>query len=109
MGSLAVSTAISLWRGAPADAQKQTRSHACYAMTGRIAQEGDRVRVTIALRDVASAQQIWGECYEGRATKPFALQDRVTQGVMRAVAPNIMGRKSSAHGIRDQKTWTRMI
>jgi len=89
--SLAVSTAISLSRGAPADAHKQARSPARYAITGRIALDGDRVRVTIGLRDVASMQQIWGACYDGRATKAFALQDRVTQGVMRAVAPSIRG------------------
>jgi TolB-like protein len=90
--SLAVSTSISLLRSARLEAHKQpSTNRARYALTGRIVQDGDRVRVTVGLLDLASTEQVWGDCYEGRATKLLLLQDRVTQGIMRAVMPNIWG------------------
>jgi len=90
--SLAISTSVSLSRSARLEAQKQPiTSRARYALTGRIVQDGDRVRVTIGLHDVGSTTLVWGDCYDGRATKPLPLQDRVTQGVMCAVMPSIRG------------------
>jgi adenylate cyclase len=38
---------------------------------------------------VATKAQIWGDSYEGESSDPFGLQDRVTEGVVKAILPSI--------------------
>ena len=41
--------------------------------------------------DAASERQIWGDSFDGESADLFRLQDHVTQGVTRAILPNIRG------------------
>jgi TolB-like protein/AraC-like DNA-binding protein/predicted Zn-dependent protease len=62
-----------------------------YCLLGRITQAGRRLRVILRLLDAASEHHLWGDSYEGEITDPFGLQDRVTEGALRAILPNIRG------------------
>jgi adenylate cyclase len=62
-----------------------------YLVTGRIAQSGERVRITIRLLDATTEFHVWGDTYDGEIGDLFGLQDRVTKGVTRAVLPHIRG------------------
>ena len=62
-----------------------------YFLIGRIAQTGKRVRIIINLIDAATSFHLWGDTYDGEIGELFALQDRVTEGVMRAILPQIHG------------------
>jgi adenylate cyclase len=62
-----------------------------YCLLGRITQAGRRLRVILRLLDAASEHHLWGDSYDGEVTDPFGLQDRVTEGALRSILPNIMG------------------
>ena len=62
-----------------------------YFVTGRIAQSGKRVRAIICLFDAATDFHVWGDTYDGEIGDLFALQDRITVGVMSAILPQIRG------------------
>jgi TolB-like protein/AraC-like DNA-binding protein len=67
------------------------RPGARYCLIGRTTQAGDGVRVIVRLVDAATEHQLWGDSYDGDVVDPFGLQDRVTEGVVRAIVPNIRG------------------
>jgi adenylate cyclase len=60
-----------------------------YLLTGSIAQSGERVRVMLRVIDAATASHVWGDVYDGHVGDLFELQDRTTEGAMRAVLPQI--------------------
>jgi adenylate cyclase len=62
-----------------------------YLVVGSIAQSGERMRIIVRLIDTAADFHVWGDTYDGEIGDQFALQDRVTQGVIRAIAPYIRG------------------
>jgi TolB-like protein/AraC-like DNA-binding protein/tetratricopeptide (TPR) repeat protein len=67
------------------------RFGARYCIIGKATLAGDRVRVIVRLVDAATERQLWGDTYDGEVTDPFGLQDRVTEGVVCAIVPNIRG------------------
>ena len=62
-----------------------------YLLTGRIAQEGNRLRVIIRLLDAETDAQVWGDNYDGEIKDLFGLADRAIESVMRAMLPQIRG------------------
>jgi adenylate cyclase len=62
-----------------------------YLVIGSIAQFGDRVRIIIRLIEATNDFHVWGDTYDGDVGDLFRLQDRVTEGVMRAIPPHIRG------------------
>src|SRR5262249_46659009 len=61
-----------------------------YALCGRLSQQGERIRVTVRLVDLATQRHVWGDSFDGSATDPFALQDRVVDGVVCGVASRLI-------------------
>jgi AraC-like DNA-binding protein/TolB-like protein len=60
-----------------------------YGLLGRLTRDGDRTRVIIRLIDVVADRHIWGDSFDGSANDPFALQDRVVDGVLCGVVASI--------------------
>jgi adenylate cyclase len=72
------------------DLQQLARDRSApYRLVGRLSQAGDRLRVIVGLFDAASERQLWGDSFDGERADLFRLQDRVVQGVTRAILPNI--------------------
>jgi adenylate cyclase len=88
-----LSVTIVMTRGssrASPDLQPLAREHAArYCLTGRVSQTRDRLRVIICLLDMANARHLWGDSFDAETSDLFGLQDRVTEGVVRAILPNI--------------------
>jgi adenylate cyclase len=60
-----------------------------YCVVGRITQIGESVRVIVRLLDATTGNHLWGDSYDGRIVEFFGLQDRVVEGVMRSILPNV--------------------
>ncbi len=60
-----------------------------YALMGRLRRVDDRTRVITRLIDVDSDRHLWGDSFDGPANDPFALQDRVVDGVLCGVVSSI--------------------
>jgi TolB-like protein/AraC-like DNA-binding protein len=72
------------------NSQRLAREYeARYCLTGRVMQAGDRLRVVICLLDAANERHLWGDSFDAETSDLFGLQDRVTDGVVRAILPNI--------------------
>jgi adenylate cyclase len=74
------------------DAKRFAREFgARYLVIGSIAQTGERVRVILRLIDATTGFHVWGDTYDDEVGDLFGLQDRITEGVMRAILPQIRG------------------
>lgn len=76
-------------RTAGSDMRRARELGARYLLTGRIAHTGHRVRVTMRLVDGVTGHTLWGDCYDGGPADLFGLQDRITEGVLCGILPNI--------------------
>jgi adenylate cyclase len=88
--SLSVLLPRSLQSVASPDPKRLARElGARYLIVGSMARSGDRLRIVIRLLDAAAGAHVWGDTYDGDIGDLFGLQDRVTEGVMRATLPQI--------------------
>jgi len=60
-----------------------------YLVEGSVRKEGDRVRITAQLNDVATGSHLWAERYDRQLTDVFAVQDDIATSVVAAIEPQI--------------------
>jgi TolB-like protein/Flp pilus assembly protein TadD len=60
-----------------------------YLVEGSVRRNGDRVRITAQLSDVATGSQLWGERYDRNLADVFAVQDEITEAVVAAIEPRV--------------------
>lgn len=58
-----------------------------YSLLGRLTLASGKVRLTIRLVSDVTGHHIWADSFDGVADAPFALQDRVADGVVAGVCP----------------------
>jgi AraC-like DNA-binding protein len=56
-----------------------------YCLSSRVAHQGPRARIMLALLDRETRRHLWGDSFDGLVAEPFALQDAVMHGVLRGV------------------------
>jgi adenylate cyclase len=60
-----------------------------YVLEGSVRRAGDRLRVTGQLIDTETGTHIWADRFDGQMEDVFELQDRITEAVVAAIAPEI--------------------
>ena len=60
-----------------------------YVLEGSVRKEGDRVRITAQLNDVATGSHIWAERYDRELADVFAVQDEITEAIVAAIEPQL--------------------
>lgn len=65
-----------------------------YVMDGSVRRQGDRLRITAELVDVALNRSIWSESFKGNAEDLFDFQDTIVASVVGSFEPRL-----KAHGI----------
>ncbi len=60
-----------------------------YVVEGSVRKEGNRVRITAQLSDVATGIHIWSEHYDRNLADVFAVQDEITQAIVAAIEPQL--------------------
>ena len=60
-----------------------------YVVEGSVRKEGDQVRITAQLVDVATGSHIWAEHYDRDLADVFAVQDEITQAMVAAIEPQL--------------------
>src|SRR5437588_424676 len=60
-----------------------------YVLEGSVRKEGNRVRVTGQLIDAITGTHLWADRFEGEVADIFGLQDKVTESVVGAIAPEL--------------------
>jgi len=60
-----------------------------YVVEGGVRKDGDRVRITAQLNDVATGSHIWAERYDRSLADVFGVQDEITQSIVAAIEPQL--------------------
>ena len=60
-----------------------------YLLEGGVRREGDNVRITTRLIDATTGGQIWGESYDRALSNISAVQDDVTQNIVRSLVAHV--------------------
>jgi len=60
-----------------------------YVVEGSVRKDGDRVRITVQLNDVATGSHLWAERYDRGLADVFAVQDEITQAIVAAIEPQL--------------------
>jgi TolB-like protein/cytochrome c-type biogenesis protein CcmH/NrfG len=60
-----------------------------YVVEGSVRKEGDRVRITAQLNDVATGSHVWAERYDRDLADVFAVQDEITESIVAAIEPQL--------------------
>ena len=60
-----------------------------YAVAGRLARNGDSLRLTVELLDTATDTQIWSARYDGRAAESLRMQAEIASEIFRRIAPEL--------------------
>src|SRR5438105_6271181 len=60
-----------------------------YVVEGSVRKNGDRVRITVQLNDVATGSHVWAERYDRGIADVFALQDEITEAIVAAIEPQV--------------------
>lgn len=61
-----------------------------YVVSGSVRRVDDRVRVAVQLADTADGANIWSDQFDRQLTDVFALQDEITEHVVRAIEPALL-------------------
>jgi TolB-like protein/class 3 adenylate cyclase len=78
------------YKGKPVDIKQVGRELGVrYVLEGSVRKAGPRLRITGQLIDVATAGHLWADRFEGALEDIFDLQDKVTQQVIGAIAPEL--------------------
>lgn len=60
-----------------------------YVVEGSVRKDGDRVRITVQLNDVATGSHLWAERYDRSLADVFAVQDEITEAIVAAIEPRL--------------------
>lgn len=69
-----------------------------YVLEGGVQRAGSRVRITAQLVDTTTGYHIWAERYDREVRDVFALQDEVTQQIIRALAVKLTAAEQGQMG-----------
>ena len=65
-----------------------------YVVEGSVRKDGDRVRITAQLNDVATGSHLWAERYDRELADVFAVQDEITEAIVAAIEPQLYAAES---------------
>jgi TolB-like protein/Tfp pilus assembly protein PilF len=65
-----------------------------YVIEGSVRKEGERVRITAQLNEVATGSHIWAERYDRDLADVFAVQDEITESIVAAIEPQLYAAES---------------
>ena len=65
-----------------------------YVVEGSVRKEGERIRITAQLNDVASGSHLWAERYDRELADVFAVQDEITENIVAAIEPKLYAAES---------------
>jgi TolB-like protein/predicted Zn-dependent protease len=75
------------YKGKPVDVKKVSRELGVkHVLEGSVRKAGDQIRINAQLIDATTGGHLWAERYDGKMDNIFALQDKITQKIVAALA-----------------------
>jgi TolB-like protein len=101
------------YRGVATDAKRVAEELGVrYVLEGSVRKGGDRVRITAQLIDAHVDHHIWAKHYDRELADIFAVQDEITEQIIRSVAPGIISTEMQRAQRKDITTlgaWDRIM
>jgi adenylate cyclase len=80
------------YKGKPVDIKKVGRELGVkHVLEGSVRKAGNQVRINAQLIDASTGGHLWAERYDGKMDDVFALQDKITQKIVTALAVKLTG------------------
>jgi TolB-like protein/Flp pilus assembly protein TadD len=80
------------YKGKPVDVKKVSRELGVrHVLEGSVRKAGNQVRINAQLIDASTGGHLWAERYDGKMDDVFALQDKITQKIVTALAVKLTG------------------
>jgi TolB-like protein/Tfp pilus assembly protein PilF len=79
-----------------------------YVLEGSVRKAGKKVRITAQLIDAPSGYHIWAERYDRDIEDIFAVQDEITQNIVRSVGPEFLSaemKRAQRKDVRNLDVW----
>jgi TolB-like protein len=86
------------------DVGRQLGAH--YILEGSVRQFGDRIRITAQLVDASSGLRRWAERFDRPAGDVFAIQDEITQAIVRIVVAHVSNAERERVSSKPSGSWT---
>ena len=81
-----------IYKGKPAKVKQVAEELGVrYVLEGSVRRAGDEIRINAQLIDAMTGHHVWAERYDGTMKDIFALQDRITQKIVSALAVKLTG------------------
>jgi adenylate cyclase len=94
------------YKGKPVDIKQVGRELGVrYVLEGSVRRSGHRVRITGQLIDAVTGAHLWADKFEGELQDAFDLQDRVTVGVVGAIAPRLVDAEVERARRKPPESW----
>ena len=78
------------YKGQPVIVQKVAKELGVrFVLEGSVRRAGDKLRINAQLIDATTGHHLWAERYDGQVGDVFALQDRITEKIVAALAVNL--------------------
>jgi TolB-like protein/class 3 adenylate cyclase/Tfp pilus assembly protein PilF len=98
-----------VYRGQAVDMKQVSRElGARYIVEGSVRRQGERIRITAQLIDGSTGTHIWAERYDREYVNVFDLQDEITESIVAAINPALLGsesRRISSEDPSDLRAW----
>ena len=85
------------FRGGDADIREVGRQlNVETVLEGSVRRSGNRLRITAQLINVADGYHLWSERYDRELADVFAIQDEITESIVKNLAPTLLGQAREA-------------
>jgi len=74
-------------------------------LSGTVQRSGEKVRVTVQLIDVKTRHSIWAGTFDEQFTNIFALQDRISDQIVRALDLTVKGSTQAGHSTKNVEAY----
>jgi TolB-like protein/cytochrome c-type biogenesis protein CcmH/NrfG len=92
------------YKGKPVDVKKVSRELGVkHVLEGTVRKAGNQVRINAQLIDASTGGHLWAERYDGKMDDVFALQDKITQKIVTALAVKLTGGEQEQVAIKETK------
>ena len=86
-----------VFKGKPVDVPRLARElHVSHVLEGSVRKAGGRVRITAQLVDTASNDHVWAERYDRDLNDIFALQDEISEAIVKALKLKLLPEEKKA-------------
>jgi adenylate cyclase len=94
-----------VYKGRAVDVKQVSRElDVRYVVEGSVRKSGDRVRISAQLIDATTGHHVWASTYDRELRDVFALQDEISQMIVKSIGPEVFASEQERMARRDPQS-----